>query len=120
MHEGNGFTDGLIRNMLFVVSTALLISGVSLFGYQTVRWFFGDAWPSMPFGSFWISSGGAYPATPWPMVNDGILWAFRQPLWAVTIVAGLVLANGRAWEARGSAGAHARHSYRPARAMSRR
>ncbi len=96
MYPNDNFSSGLSRNLLFIISTTLLLGGAGVLGYQAYLWVTLGYWPQMSFGEFWLTRGGPYPNSTWSVYNQAMLWLFRQPLSAVALALGLLLASGRA------------------------
>ena len=81
-----------IRSAMFILRASMLMGGLALLGYQAVQWFEHGLWPQISFGQVWLSNGGPYPSAAPPDLAAAILWVFRQPVAAVVLVPGLLLA----------------------------
>jgi hypothetical protein len=69
------------------LGVALFAAGPMILCYQAVGWLVHGYWTGMPFSTFWSWVGGPYPSSRFD--GDELLyWAFRQPLSAVSVVAG--------------------------------
>lgn len=85
----------IISDALYGFGAALIIAGIMIFCYQYFRWYHDGLWQDVSFGGFWLSNGGRYPASLWWNIDRAVVWLFRQPLSAVSFVAGLLVISVR-------------------------
>ena len=79
----------MARLPLFL-GTVLLAAGPMLLAYQAIGWLSHGYWPGLSVGTLWSWLGGPYPSSRFD--GDELLyWAFRQPLSAVSVLAGAAI-----------------------------